>query len=207
MTTNVAPSARSNTKRTMNWPNCGGRRRGDTQASLSTGANSKVKRGFRFPYGPTSAALRGVEKPRGDPLDLAVVFELDDWPNTMDYRGVSRCRDPQFDCVQLFDDPYLLVLPADHPLAAQETIALAQLTGERVLVSSPWERTLRRICADAGVEPEFDCSCQGTGFEALQALVSIGHGLTFMPRLSLGWVREALVARPVGPDLDPVLAS
>ncbi len=130
-------------------------------------------------------------------LDLAVVFELDDWPNTMDYRGINTSRDPRFHCVQLFDDPYLLVLPADHPLAGQETIALAQLTGERVLVSSPWERTLRRICAEADVEPEFDCSCQGTGFEALQALVSIGHGLTFMPRLSLGWLREALVARPV----------
>ncbi len=130
-------------------------------------------------------------------LDLAVVFELDDWPYTMDYRGINVCREPQFERVPLFDDPYMLVLPADHPLAVEETVALAQLTGERVLVSTPWERSLRRICAEADVEPEFDHSCQGTGFEALQALVSIGHGLTFMPRLSLGWLREALVARPV----------
>lgn len=130
-------------------------------------------------------------------LDLAVVFELDDWPYTMDYRGIHTCREPQFECIPLFDDPYLLVLPGDHPLAEQETIALAQLTGERVLASTPWEPTLRSLCADAGAEPELDLSCQGTGFEALQALVSIGHGLTFMPRLSLGWLREALVARPV----------
>ncbi len=130
-------------------------------------------------------------------LDLAVVFELDDWPSHMDYRGINTCREPRFECVQLFDDPYLLVLPVDHPLAAEETVALAQLTGERVLASTPWERTLRRICAEADVEPELDRSCQGTGFEALQALVSIGHGLTFMPRLSLGWLRDALVARPV----------
>ena len=100
-------------------------------------------------------------------------------------------------CAPLFDDPYLLVAPADHPLAREETIALAQLTGERVLVSKPCERTLRRICAEADVEPEFDLSCQGTGFEALQSLVAVGHGLTLMPRLSLGWLREALVARPV----------
>ncbi|MGI8594727.1 MAG: LysR family transcriptional regulator [Solirubrobacteraceae bacterium] len=130
-------------------------------------------------------------------LDLAVVFELDDWPSNMDYRGINAYREPQFDCVSLFDDPYLLVLPVDHPLAVEEAIALAQLTGERVLASIPWERTLRRICAEADVEPDFDLSCQGTGFEALQALVSIGHGLTFMPRLSLGWLRESLVARPV----------
>ncbi len=130
-------------------------------------------------------------------LDLAVVFELDDWPSHMDYRGINACREPQFECVPLFDDPCMLVLPVDHPLAAQDTIALAQLAGERVLAATPWERSLRRICAEADVEPEFDLSCQSTGFEALQALVSIGHGLTFMPRLSLGWLREDLVARPV----------
>ena len=130
-------------------------------------------------------------------LELAVIFELDDWPSNMDYRGTNTCRDTEFECVPLFDDPYLLVLPADHPLAAEETVALAQLTGERVLASTPWERTLRRICAEADVEPELDLSCQGTGFEALQALVSIGHGLSFMPGLSLGWLREGLVARPV----------
>jgi len=130
-------------------------------------------------------------------LDLAVVFELDDWPYTMDYRGINTCREPQFECAPLFDDPYLLVAPADHPLAREETVALAQLTGERILVSTPWERTFRRICAEADVEPEFDLSCQGTGFEALQSLVAVGHGLTFMPRLSLGWLRDGLVARPV----------
>ena len=130
-------------------------------------------------------------------LDLAVVFELDDWPSTMDYRGINTCRDPRFECVPLFDDPYLLVLPGDHPLAREEAVSLGRLTGERVLASTPWERTLRRICAEAGVEPELDLSCQGTGFEALQSLVSIGHGVTLMPALSLGWLREGLVARPV----------
>ena len=130
-------------------------------------------------------------------LDLAVVFELEDWPETMDYRGINACRRPQFTCTPLFDDPYLLVLPDDHPLAGEEQVATAQLDGERILVSTPWERTLRSICAEACVEPEFDVSCQGNGFEALQALVSVGHGLTFMPRLSLSWLRETLVARPV----------
>ncbi len=130
-------------------------------------------------------------------LDLAIVFEHEDWPNTMNYRGINTCREPQFECAPLFDDPYLLVLPVDHPLAGEGTVALAQLTGERVLVSTPWEQSLRRICAEADVEPKFDLSCQGTGFEALQSLVSIGHGVTFMPALSLGWLRDALVARPV----------
>lgn len=130
-------------------------------------------------------------------LDLAVVFELDDWPSHIDYRGINTCREPQFECVPLFDDPYLLVLPVDHPLAAQETVALAQLTGERILVAPPWEMTLRRVCTEGGIELDFDLSCQGTGFEALQSFVAMGHGLTFMPGLSLGWLRDGLVARRV----------
>ncbi|MEJ7892017.1 MAG: LysR family transcriptional regulator [Solirubrobacteraceae bacterium] len=130
-------------------------------------------------------------------LDIAVVFELDDWPGHVDYHGSKTCREPQFECSALFDDPYLLVLPADHPLAEQETVALEQLAGQRILAASPWLRTLQQTCADAGVDAEFDSSCRATGFEALQALVAVGRGLTFMPGLSLSWLRETLVARPV----------
>lgn len=130
-------------------------------------------------------------------LDLAVIFELDDWPSTMDYQGLSTVREPQVETVALFDDPYRMVARADHPLAAQETVALSDLAGARILASPPWERTLRRVCAEAGVEADFDVSCQGTGFEALQSLVSTGHGITFMPELCLGWLRHNLVARAV----------
>ena len=172
--------------------------------SSATGAfAAEAFRIFRKRYPEAEACFRDGEPYETlallseNKLDLAVVFEFEDWPYTMDYRGINTCREPQFECVPLFDDPCLLVLPADHPLAREETVDLAQLTGERILVSTPWERTLRRICAEAGVEPDFDVSCQATGFEALQSLVSIGHGLTFMPALSLDWLRDALVARPV----------
>lgn len=130
-------------------------------------------------------------------LDLAVIFELNGWPVNRDYRGVATCREPQLETVTLFDDPYLLVVAADHPLAGQASVTLEQLAGERILVSAPWEPALRRICAQAGVRPTFDGSCQGTGFEALQALVAAGSGVTLMPRLSLDWLREGLVARPL----------
>jgi len=130
-------------------------------------------------------------------LDLAVVFELDDWAYTKDYQGISTCREPQFDCETLFGDPYQLVLPATHPLARCDVIDLEQLAGQRILVASPWEASLRRICADGDVEPDFDRSCRGTGFEALQSLVHVGHGLTLMPGLCLGWLRAGLVAKPI----------
>ena len=128
-------------------------------------------------------------------LDLAVIFELDEWPARVNYRGISATSDFPVDSVPLFDDPYLLVLRKDHPLAARETITLEETGEEPILVAPPWHRDLERAYSVVGLQPKLDFSCRGTGFEALQSLVSAGHGLTLMPRLALGWLREDLTAR------------
>jgi len=128
-------------------------------------------------------------------LDLAVIFELDEWPARVDYRGLSATSDFPVESVPLFDDPYLLVLREDHPLAEREMITLEETCAESLLVAAPWHRDLEHACRAAGVEPKLDFSCRGTGFEAMQSLVSAGLGLTLMPRLALGWLRDDLTAR------------
>lgn len=130
-------------------------------------------------------------------LDLAVIFEVDGWPLRDDYRGISACAELRLDCVSLFDDPYLLVLPDDHPLAAEPVMRLTDLDDKPILVAPPWHPHLERVCRAAGVEPRFDASCRGIGFEALQTLVFAQRGLTLMPRLALGWLRDGLTARPL----------
>lgn len=128
-------------------------------------------------------------------LDLAVIFELDEWPARIDYRGLSATAELPVDSVPLFDDPYLLVLPEDHPLAANGSLTLEETEGERILVAPPWHRDLEKAYGAAGLEPKLDFSCRGTGFEALQSFVSAGNGLTLMPSLALGWLRLGLTAR------------
>ena len=128
-------------------------------------------------------------------LDLAVIFDHDEWPARSNYRGVNATSDLPLDSVPLFDDPYLLVLRKDHPLAASESITLEEACDERILVTPPWQFDLERAFKAAGVQPNLDHSCRGTGFEALQSLVSAGGGLTLMPRLALGWLRDDLTAR------------
>lgn len=127
-------------------------------------------------------------------LDLAVVFDLDGWPAGTAYDGRAVCNDDELECVGLFDDPYLLVMPSDHPLAARGTVPLEDLDGETILGGAPWIDGLVAACADAPRRPRFDFSCRATGFEAFQALVAARRGLTLMPRLSLGWQRAGLVA-------------
>ncbi|CAN5543667.1 LysR family transcriptional regulator [soil metagenome] len=130
-------------------------------------------------------------------LDLTVIFQLDGWRTELDYRGVVACGELELECVHLFDDPYLLIMPSDHDLAVAGTIDLGDVGDVPILAAAPWHRDLEKACTEAGHRPRLDFSCRATGFEALQALVAAGRGVSLMPRLALGWLRQDLVARPI----------
>lgn len=137
---------------------------------------------------------------RGE-LDLAVLFELRGWPATRDYDGDAVCGCPELVCAELFDDAFLVVMPSDHPLAAREKVALAELATERIIGSPrqcpPWGADLLAACTAAGVDPVFDDSYRSIDFTALQAVVATGRGVTLMPRLALAHLRDDLCARPL----------
>lgn len=130
-------------------------------------------------------------------LDLAVVFDFDAWPAGTAYDGQPVCDNGALECVQLFDDPYQLVAPRDHPLATRRAVPLEDLSGETIIGCAPWIDALAAACANAPRPPRFDCSCRATGFEAFQALVASGRGLTLMPGLAQGWRRADLIALPL----------
>lgn len=141
-------------------------------------------------------------------LDMAVVFSLDHWPAGRDYQGVTVCPESELDHRRLMEDPYLLVLARDHPLASVPELGLEALAGQTVLGGPPWRPDLEAACEAAGVEVRFDSSYRATGFEAFQAFVAAGRGHTLMPRLALGWLREDVVARPlVGGPVRRVTAA
>lgn len=130
-------------------------------------------------------------------LDLAVVFDFDAWPVGTAYDGQAVCDDGALDCVALFDDPYLLVAPRDHPLAARDVVPVDDLSGETIIGCSPWIDALAAAWATEPRPPRFDRSCHATGFEAFQALVAAGRGLTLMPELALRWRRADLISLPL----------
>lgn len=134
---------------------------------------------------------------KGRALDLAVVFSLSSWPVGRDYEGVTVCPEAELEMVPLLEDPYLLILARDHPLASMPRLELEALAGETVLGGPPWRPDLATACQAAGVDVHFDASFRATGFGAFQAFVAAGRGLTLMPRLALGWLRTDVVARPL----------
>ena len=144
----------------------------------------------------SAARLRSRE------LDLALVFYLDNWPAAMDYEGNLVAREDEIEMLPLFDDPFLLLLPQSHRLAAtDEEVELADLAEERIIGSpvgcAPWGTDLEHICAEAGVELMFQAAYRSADFQAQQALVASGLGISLLPRLAAGALRADVVIRPL----------
>lgn len=85
----------------------------------------------------------------------------------------------------LYDEPFLLATPRDHPLAGIDNIALDRLSGERVLLLEEGH-CLRdqalEVCKLVGAreEPEF----RATSLETLRQMVAAGGGITLLPELA-----------------------
>jgi DNA-binding transcriptional LysR family regulator len=120
-----------------------------------------------------------VDRLREGELDLAIVF---DFPQAGENRGEG------LEVHHLLDDPFDVVVPAEHKLAKAKEIAYADLTDEDWLLpdfgpDSPSMRVLRRGCASAGFEPRIvfrvnDC-------DMTLAMVAAGEGISALPRLML----------------------
>ena len=134
-------------------------------------------------------------------LDLAVLFDFEHWTAATDYDGRAVCDDCEIECIELFDDPFHVVLPREHPLAAAARLELSDLSGQRLVGSpsecSPWGLDLRQLCSRAQVEPEFESCYRTADFGALQAIVATGRGITLVPELALTTVHPGVVARPL----------
>ena len=146
-------------------------------------------------------------------LDLALVFDFDHRALSWDFEGRFVCTDSEIECVDLLDDPFLVVMPRDHPLAASDRIAVTQLAGERIL-SGPtgctqWRSCFEELCHQAGFEPNLETSYRTADSAALQAIVATGRGLTLIPELADVPSPPAVVTRPLidGPVRHVRLAS
>ena len=97
----------------------------------------------------------------------------------------------------LMDDPFFAALPRDHPLAGETELRIEDLRDETWIEGRHCADALLRTAHDAGFEPRiaFDCA----EWLGKQGLVAAGVGVTLIPTLALGTVREELVLRSLGP--------
>jgi DNA-binding transcriptional LysR family regulator len=103
----------------------------------------------------------------------------------------------------LLDDPLLVALPTGHRLAARRTIRLTELAGESWIAGSTTvEDTLIGACLRSGFRPTVRYAVQE--WTAKQGLVAAGLGITLVPGLTAGAVRQdILVKRLRGDEVTP----
>lgn len=113
--------------------------------------------------------------------------------------GVGEADDGDLLLVHLLDDPYSVLLPSDHPLAAASAVDLGDLAQEQWVgtTSAPGhcQQAALDACAAAGFTPVY--AVQGDEYPTTQGLVAAGLGVALVPALALGMLHEQVVARPV----------
>ncbi len=106
---------------------------------------------------------------------------------------------------ELIDDPFVVVVPGDHPLAGRDSVAIAELQGEtwvsNELTRAPCHRIVLAACAAAGFTPRFTVQAQDH-YTAI-AFVAAGVGITVLPRLATVSLRPE-VARVAISGPEPV---
>jgi molybdate transport repressor ModE-like protein len=117
---------------------------------------------------------------------------------SMASRLAPPADDPRFTLRPLRSDTLDAVLPARHPLAARDEIALAELAGE-TFVGPPDGTSCHDVtvsgCAAAGFVPAFEH--WSLDFYTTMALVAAGLGVALVPRLAQSAVPAGAVIRPL----------
>jgi len=129
---------------------------------------------------------RIVQKLHAGDLDV-LLLALD-----VDLKGATE--------MQLFDDPFVLACPKDHPLASKDVLAESDLEGETVLLLEEGH-CLRQhampICQSSGMTEYADF--RATSMGTLLQMVSTGLGVTLLPEMAMeseAKHHDGLVFRP-----------
>ena len=139
------------------------------------------------------AALRRL---RAGEVELVVVVE-----------PFARGEQPDDDVHRwhLLDDEYRLLLPSTHRLARRRVVKLEDLSETDWIVTTGSDDYVRRttvaICRRAGFSPRV--SAESDEFPVTQGYVAAGMGVSLVPLLALGALRQGVAVRRLGPAPTP----
>jgi DNA-binding transcriptional LysR family regulator len=133
----------------------------------------------------------GIDELLGGRLDLTTVIDSELQPV-----GVRS----GVDHIHLCDDPLLLVMAAEHPMAGRASIGLEELAEEDWLLpdvggTCPDSNIVLRSCRDAGFEPNVRLAFDD--YNALQGMAAAGVGVALIPSLATANVRSDVAICPL----------
>lgn len=109
---------------------------------------------------------------RSGAVDMAVMWDYE-W---------SRIPASQFTLIKLLDDPTVLVVSAEHPLARKRSAKLSELAHEDWVVRESYHpvlEVLERSAQAAGFRPRI--AFNANDYQEAQAMVSVGLGVALAP--------------------------
>ena len=97
-------------------------------------------------------------------------------------------------------EPFVVVMPADHPLAKHATVSPVDLTGTSFVLfprtaSAGLHDTIIGMCIRAGFSPYI--SQEANAWLSIMGLVESGFGITIAPRSAQVVCSPALICRPI----------
>ncbi|MDQ1106021.1 DNA-binding transcriptional LysR family regulator [Nocardioides zeae] len=133
-----------------------------------------------------STTVQILEELEGGRQDVAVLY--------------TRHTDKGFSCVELYAEPYLLALPADHPLAERTEVAVADLRHEQIITiprhaAPEVHDALVVACMKAGFSPRGPVAA-GSYLDHI-GMVAAGAGVSFLPRSLAATRLPNVVYRPI----------
>jgi DNA-binding transcriptional LysR family regulator len=99
----------------------------------------------------------------------------------------------------LLEDPMLLVLPKQHPLASKRNLRLADLADEAWIggpANCECNRLIYAACSRAGYDPRI--AFETDDYAAVQGFVAAGVGVSLIAELGLTTIRDDIVVRDLG---------
>lgn len=89
----------------------------------------------------------------------------------------------RFDIAPVYEEPTVLVVGQEHPLASRDRVEMTELAGEPWIVRAnehPVAELLQRSCNAAGFSPRI--SFHANDYQEAQAMVSVGLGIALAPQ-------------------------
>jgi molybdate transport repressor ModE-like protein len=130
------------------------------------------------------------ERVRAGETDIALVYDLEDMPGTLD---------EDLELTHLLDDEYHAVLSRHHRLADRSRIRMKDLTEESWINSTP-ASGCRQIIFEACRQADFNprVAFETDDIAASQAFVAAGVGVTLLPELAVTAIHPGVVVRSLG---------
>lgn len=103
--------------------------------------------------------------------------------------------DDEADFMEICNDELLLTLPANHPLHNTGAILLEEMKSERLVLLQDahcLSRQSESFCKAAGLVP--DVTIRSSQIETLLAMVELGMGITFTPKMAVPYHRHRKIS-------------